>query len=49
MQQFEFAPDETLALLVPLGERIYINSILCLFYLFLKMWEIDSNFVSGLN
>ncbi len=38
----EFAPDETLAVLVPLGERIYINSILCLFYFFLKMWVMDS-------
>ena len=36
----EFAPDETLAALVPLGERIYINSILCLLYFFLKIWVI---------
>ncbi len=38
----EFAPDETLAVLVPLGERIYINSILCLLYFFLKIWVMIS-------
>ena len=38
----EFAPDETLAVLVPLGERFYINSILYLFYFFLKVWVMGS-------